>query len=265
MADPLLLILVLSQFLTLTALAWITLNYLRQRARRHGRKVLGRNPIPMVSLGEFDTRFALGERHAPHPDSEVRFIGAAGTLGGVSDTEGWVLSVLAKRAQRIFELGTATGKTTYLLAVNAPESARITTLTLSPEQAAALTPSSGSEAKTTLAAQRESQVTRLYYEGTEAAPKITQLFGDSLDFDPAPYAAAFDLIFIDGGHGAHHVRNDSDLALKMIAPGGTILWHDYAPNAPGVWRELNRLKADGRDLVHLKGTTLVAFKAASPS
>ncbi len=57
--------------------------------------------------------------------------------GGIGDLETWVLCNLAKTAQLIFEFGTATGKTTYLVARNAPPDARVISLAL-PRHAAAV-------------------------------------------------------------------------------------------------------------------------------
>jgi hypothetical protein len=46
-----------------------------------------------------------------------------------------------------------------------------------------------------------------------------------------------------------------------VAPGGLVLWHDYAGprHAPGVYRALNEL-ARRLPLVRLEGTTLVAYR-----
>ena len=40
------------------------------------------------------------------------------------------MSVIAKKSTNIFEFGTASGKTTYLLAENSPENCKIVTITL---------------------------------------------------------------------------------------------------------------------------------------
>lgn len=88
----------------------------------------------MVALGDFDPAFSATE-FGPGLGGEVHFIsqGDKPAVGGVSDLESWVLSVLAKGRTRIFEFGTCTGKTTYHLARNSPADARIVTLTLPPE------------------------------------------------------------------------------------------------------------------------------------
>ena len=50
-----------------------------------------------------------------------------------SDYEAWIISSLSKISNNIFEFGTCSGKTTYLMALNSPDNAKITTLTLSPQ------------------------------------------------------------------------------------------------------------------------------------
>ena len=51
------------------------------------------------------------------PDNKV--------VGMASDYEGWILAVLSKNSNKIFEFGTCSGKTTYLMALNSPENAKI--------------------------------------------------------------------------------------------------------------------------------------------
>lgn len=253
--------LIATNLLTLAVLTWLAVRFLRQRERRTLRRSLGRNPIPAIKLAAFDPRFALSRSEAPSLDSEVRFVGSAGTLGGTSDTEAWILAVLAKSARRIFELGTCTGKTTYLLAANAPPDARVVSLTLSPEQAAALAAGRDDTAAALEAARQESRIERFYYEDLPEATKIEQLFGDSRAFDTGPHRGRYDLLFIDGSHAASYVRSDSAKALELVAPGGVIVWHDYSPAMPGVWNELNRLKDSGLALCQIERTSLVVYRA----
>ncbi|MDX2132294.1 MAG: class I SAM-dependent methyltransferase [Planctomycetota bacterium] len=229
----------------------------QMRAKYEQRGLLTRWPIRTVRLDQVDPVFATTPL-GPSRDTEVAFVGAVGVPGGISDLETWVLCTLAKRRRAIFELGTCTGKTTYLLARNCPADGVVTTITLSPEQAAAYARAPGDAAHDGRAAVRESAFTTFYYTGTEVEPKVRQLFGDSKQFDPAPYERAFDLIFIDGSHARSYVENDSRLALRMAAPGAIILWHDYRGprRAQGVFRALNALARE-LPLRHIAGTSLV--------
>ena len=40
----------------------------------------------------------------------------------------------------------------------------------------------------------------------------------------------FDLIFVDGSHRLEDVVEDTRLALRLVAPKGIVVWHDYRPN-----------------------------------
>ena len=58
--------------------------------------------------------------------------------GLISDYETWILAIMAKISFSIFEFGTCSGKTSYIMALNSPTDAKIETITLSLEQASKL-------------------------------------------------------------------------------------------------------------------------------
>ena len=247
-----------------TTTAFAAWHALRSRARRRHRNVFTRWPIRTVALDEVDRVFTQTELGPGH-DTEVAFVGrGAGVPGGTSDAEAWILAVLAKRARAMFEIGTCTGKTTYLWARNAFAGAEITTLTLAPHQHAEYANEAGDSKRAAKYAISESAFDRFYYSGTDVAPRITQLYGDSKQFDESAYVDRYDLIFIDGSHAYSYVRSDTEKALRMCRPGGLILWHDYAgrQHASGVYRALNEL-ARRLPLVHVAGTTFVAYRKPS--
>lgn len=64
----------------------------------------------------------------------------------------------------------------------------------------------------------------------DTVSRIHQLYGDSASFDFSPYYNSCGLVFIDASHAYDYVLSDSRAALKMLKPGGAILWHDY-----GIW------------------------------
>jgi hypothetical protein len=241
---------------------WTGIYALKVRAERHQRGLLTRWPIRTVKLHEFDPVFTPGP-YGPGVHTEVAFIGR-GNLhvpGGTSDSEAWVLAVLAKNARALFEIGTATGKTAYLWARNAPPDAEIVTITLAPEQLAGYTREKGDRGKDVRTAHTETAFTRFLYTNTPAETRITQLFGDSKELDETPYAGRFDLVFVDGSHAYSYVKSDSRKALRMCAPGGIILWHDYrgSRRSGGVFRALNELARE-LPLAHLAGTAFVAYR-----
>jgi len=236
--------------------------YIRDRARRKQQNPFSRWPIPKVSLPELDPVFrpsTLG----PTLDTEVTMIGGVDLLpivGATSDLEAWILAVLSKRAKTLFEFGTASGRTSYLWARNSPDDARITTLTLGPGEASAYRTEAGDAEGDVRNALEESTFSTFYYSGTPAASKITQLYGDSKAFDESPWIGQCDVVFVDGSHALSYVQSDSRKALKMVRPGGVILWHDYrGPRLPGVYDALNVL-ARALPLKHIAGTSLVFYR-----
>ncbi len=221
--------------------------------------------VPVISLGDFDPVFVPHPVFGPTLEAEVRFVGRGNmhVLGGTTDLESWILAVMAKRARQMFEFGTCTGKTTYLWAVNSPPDARIATLTLPPEAADAIVVARDDEARAVAIAAGESVCTDFVYSGTEAEAKVTQLFADSMAFDETPYVDTCDLVFVDGAHSYTYVVSDTRKALRMVRPGGLILWHDYyRANSDTTWGPnvyLDEL-VDVLPLVNLDGTTIVAYR-----
>lgn len=220
-------------------------------------------PIPTVELHAFDPVFEQGQ-FGTTPAAEALIIGKGPRVtGGTSDTEAWVLGALARGARTIFEFGTATGRTAYILARNAPPDARIHTITLHPDQVDSYRTEAGDHGKASRIARRESRFASFLYQGTPAEAKIEQLFGDTKTFDHARLRARCDLVFVDGSHAYSYVVSDSARALEMVCPGGIVLWHDYKGRGGAgadVFRALNELS--GRlPLVRLAGTSFVAYRA----
>lgn len=234
-----------------------------RRRRRRAQDLLGRPAIAPLRIAELDAIFRCGP-FGPELASEVHFIGRGGihVPGGTTDSEAWILAVLAKRSRRMFEFGTCTGKTAYLWARNSPSDATVTTLTLSPEDTAQYRDAAHDTSSDREHALAESCFQTFLYSGTEVEPKIVQLFGDSKQFDETPFLAQMDLIFIDGSHAYSYVQSDSEKALRMIKPGGLILWHDYRGplGGRGTDRALIEL-AQRLPLRHIAGTEIVAYRA----
>jgi len=137
--------------------------------------------------------------------------------------------ILKERPHAIFEIGTFDGRTTMNMALNSPQDCRIFTLDLPKEMV--------SETRFRISARHlpliEKDVSGERFRKRTAGEfpaknKITQLLGDSGNFDFAPYNKSIDFIFIDGSHDYDYVLNDSEIALKLLRNGkGIILWHDY--------------------------------------
>ncbi len=244
------------------AVAVLVRKYTKYREIIKQRGLFTQWPIQQITLDELDAAFTPNQ-FGPTQEAQVQFIGAGNLVvpGGTSDTEAWVLAVLAKRAKNIFEFGTCTGKTTYLMALNAPDDAVVTTLTLGPDQVETYSQEATDSEKSVKDAITESVFTEFLYTNTPVEHKVRQLFMDSKKLDESQYAGKMDLIFVDGSHAYSYVVSDTQKALKMLAPGGIVLWHDYRGRhrTIDVYKALNAL-AKELPLRHIKGTSLVAYR-----
>lgn len=160
------------------------------------------------------------------------------------------------RPRTIFEIGTLAGVTAHHLALNAP-TAEVFTLDL---------PVHGDghcRLATTTADRRQATLRagalRYVYSGTPEECRIRPVFGDSADFDYAPWHGRVDFFFIDGAHSYEYVRSDTLNALRCVRPGGVIAWHDFGRvGVNGVTRWLCELRAQGREIWAVPGSA-VAF------
>ena len=60
--------------------------------------------------------------------------------------------------------------------------------------------------------------------------RVCQIYADSREWDTRAYPAGFfDTAFIDGGHAADIVANDTRRAIQLVRPGGLVVWHDFCP------------------------------------
>ncbi|MCF0048460.1 class I SAM-dependent methyltransferase [Dyadobacter sp. LJ53] len=178
-------------------------------------------------------------------------------FGHTTEFELKVISNLVKKAnpKRVFEIGTFQGRTTLNMALNSSEQTEIITLDLP-----------ASELNTTHMEIEDGEVRYVdkdisgeRFIGHPASYKIKQVFGDSATFDFETYKQTIDLAFIDGSHAYKYVINDSEKVLKMMRPGGLIIWHDYT-NWDGVRAAMNELyRKDERfkNLKHIGGTSIL--------
>jgi hypothetical protein len=180
----------------------------------------------------------------------------AGRFGNVKRYELMVLCAVAKHtaARRLFEFGTFDGLTTWHLAANSPEGARVRTLDLPLDH-----PARGNPGHDRRVGKIHGVAVGGRFAGTPEAGKVEQLYADSLQFDPGPYRGQVDFCFIDAGHGYEHVACDTANALVMVRPGGAIFWHDYSRWWPGVQRCLDEL-AERVPVFHVPETALAAVR-----
>jgi predicted O-methyltransferase YrrM len=71
---------------------------------------------------------------------------------------------------------------------------------------------------------------RLYLE-KNLGNRVCQIYCDSREWDISKYPDGFfDSVLIDGGHFKDIVLNDTQKALKLVKPGGMVIWHDFCMN-----------------------------------
>jgi len=150
-----------------------------------------------------------------------------------------------KRPKAIFEIGTFDGRTTRLLARNAPD-ARVFTLDLPPNDAslATLQPEADHVMEGGIGSA---------FAGTPEASRIEQLLGDSRGFDFSPWRRKVDLVVIDGGHEYDCVSADTSSAQLILKADGVIVWDDYDPIWPSVIRAVDE---SGLPVMHVVNTGL---------
>lgn len=106
----------------------------------------------------------------------------------------------ALKPQIVFEFGTFVGRTTRLLAANSPSDCRIITIDLEPDH---VKHQIGEE-----------------FKGTSENSKITQLYGDSREFDFSPWYGQCDFVWVDACHDYEYAVSDTKNALRLCREGG---------------------------------------------
>jgi predicted O-methyltransferase YrrM len=137
-----------------------------------------------------------------------------------------------------WEIGTGDGRTALLVARNTPAASCICTIDPGFPQDA---------------------VKGSVFRGQPEANKIRQWGDYSSRFDFGTWTGKTNLVFVDGSHAYSDVLADSEIALKLLAPGGWILWHDVAEDTPDVPRALKQFSH--RDEVRqIAGTRYAVFR-----
>src|SRR6266478_7347450 len=139
--------------------------------------------------------------------------------GNTSLLEQLVVLPIAKRRQckRVFEFGTFDGKTSANLAVNLQRDAQIFTIDLPAGQLGSVALPIGKHDLTLILKNRIG-------DKLGSSAKVIQLYGDTARFDFSSWYGTCDLIFVDACHEYEYVLNDSEIALKLLARGGVVLW-----------------------------------------
>jgi len=145
-----------------------------------------------------------------HPSAEDGNISTLGLL---------ILNKLVQTCnpKNIFEIGTFNGRTTLNFALNSRSDAKIYPLDLPAKQEGNTAYALEENEKTYVL---KSESGSLYKTSKlEEKQKINQLYGDSGSFDFSPYLNSMNFVFIDGSQRYEYIKNDSDIALKLLENG----------------------------------------------
>ena len=127
-------------------------------------------------------------------------------------------------AKKVLEIGTFNGNTTLNIAANLPDDGEVVTMDLPLDEPGEY----GLKVEEGMRNVTDRQVIGQQFKGHELARKIRQVFGDTAKADFNALEGPFDVAFIDGCHDYAYVKSDTDNVLKVMRPGGCVLWHDYA-------------------------------------
>ena len=182
-------------------------------------------------------------------------------IGMTSDYEAWIIASFSKISKKIFEFGTCSGKTTYLMGLNSSEDSSIVSITLNPSDLNEIRKGDVDNKVSFRNIIHESVYEKFLFSGDEIEKKIKVIFQNSMSFEHKEYKNKLDLIFIDGGHTYSVVKNDSEKSFQMINSKGVILWHDYVPgkrSAKDVVKYINEISKE-KKIYKIKNTSLCIF------
>ena len=163
----------------------------------------------------------------------------------------------ASKPRQIVEFGTYLGLGTATMALNCD--AQIITIDL-PDGASTQDVESLNQADSTLVDQSRNRV-GCHHRGKAFSGRITEIRCDSRYLDLSNHVSRVDLCLVDGGHTYECIARDTANALRVLSPGGIIIWDDYFWLYPDVVKYLNELARKGLPLVKIKGTNLVLYRS----
>ena len=178
-----------------------------------------------------------------------------------SDYEAWIISSLSKISKKIFEFGTCSGKTTYLMGLNSSNDAKIISITLNPDDLNNFKKKDTDNKVSFRNIVNESVYKKFLFSGEEVEKKIKIIFQNSINLEHYKFRNQMDLIFIDGGHTYSVVKSYSEKSFEMLNTNGIILWHDYVPgkkSAKDVVKYINEISKK-KKIYKIKNTSLCFF------
>lgn len=150
------------------------------------------------------------------------------------------------QVKNILEIGTSDGNTTLNMALNIKDGGSVVTFDLPPDS---------NNFNFNVKTKRQ-------FNGHKTEELITQVLADSTTFDWDNYNQTFDLVFIDADHSERAVLSDTINSLKVLNPGGLIIWHDY--NYKSVSSIIDKAYNLGEPIFWIKSTRLATAQFENP-
>ena len=154
------------------------------------KKLLFPSKIKKIDVTEVHKIFQLNEisKNLSGPKEEVIIksfsISAENNIVGMtSEYEAWIIASLSKISKNIFEFGTCSGKTTYLMALNSNDNSKITTITLDPSKVETISKNNNDNKTSFRNIKNESIYNNFLFSNTKEEKKIEVIFKNSLDLD----------------------------------------------------------------------------------
>ena len=191
-----------------------------------------------------------------HLTVQVRHTPGGGLYSSLLEIAALGLLTCYRQPESIFEFGTFRGRTALNFALNSPEDSVVYTLDLPDDQRLNATKQACPDDARIIQQCR----TGIDFRGTPFETKIRQLYGNSLTFDFSPFIGKIDIVFIDGAHHYSAVRSDTENALKLLRPGGMIIWHDFANY--GDYHDVTRAILEifpGEEILQIEDTQLAVY------
>ena len=152
----------------------------------------------------------------------------------------------------VLEFGTFTGRTAYNLALNTTD--KVYTVDIG-----------GNAGRT---ADADSNVARTSYpeyvpgevfvNDPKMRGRIELIIGDSRRLDFSRFYGKMGMVIVDGGHSYEAAKSDTQNALRMVRPGGIVVWDDYGDFWPGVRAAVDEL-IDSHKLMKFENEGIVLY------
>lgn len=171
--------------------------------------------------------------------------------------------IAALAPARVFEFGTNWGVSTTLMALNTPPQTRLRTLDVCREMFSAEHLAADPELGMILSREHTGWQ---YRQNPALAGRVEQIFADSLSYE-MPAEPACDFVLVDACHQFEFVKKDTANALRCLAPGGWMMWHDFYPDVSSwtdVFRFVSGFAKTHPGVVHVTGTRIALWRSPGP-